>query len=121
MFNSRTNNLRLLRIIFLITLFLFIAIYALFRSLNYAKGPDIEINSPSNGSTISSPTVKIIGQAFRINKITLNGHNISIDESGNWEQVIIIFPGINKITVYAEDQFGRNISKKLDIIGATNQ
>jgi hypothetical protein len=51
----------------------------------------------------------------------LNGHNISIDESGNWEQVIIIFPGINKITVYAEDQFGRNISKKLDIIGATNQ
>jgi len=121
MFNSRTNNLRLIKITSLVVLFILIAIYAFFRSLNYAKGPDIEIYFPSDGSTISSSTIKITGQAFRINKITLNGHTISVDESGKWEQTVIIFPGINKITLYAEDQFGRNISKKLDIVGAINQ
>jgi hypothetical protein len=40
---------------------------------------------------------------------------------GNWKEMIIIFPGINKITVKVEDQFGRTLVKQLDIVGKTNQ
>ncbi len=121
MFNSRTKNIRLIKIVAPSLLFLFITIYTVSRSINYAKGPHIEIFTPVNGSTISSSTTIISGKAYRINKITLNNNPISIDEAGNWEKSIIIFSGINQITVYAEDQFGRSVQHKLDIIGKINQ
>jgi hypothetical protein len=121
MFTSRTNNLRLLKIAGIVLLFLLITIYAGLKSLNYARGPEINILYPTQGTITSSTSILVTGQAFRINKITLNGNPISIDENGNWEHVVIIFPGLNPIKIYAEDQFGRNTSTKLDIVGTTNQ
>jgi hypothetical protein len=121
MFSSRTNNLRLIKIAGVFLLFLLIAIYAGLKSLNYARGPEITILYPAQGMITSSTTIVVTGQAFRINKITLNGNPISVDENGKWEHTVIIFPGLNPITLYAEDQFGRNTSTKLDIIGTTNQ
>jgi hypothetical protein len=64
-------------------LFILIAIYAGLKSLNYAKGPEITILYPAQGTIASSSTLLITGQAFRINKITLNGNPISVDEMAN--------------------------------------
>ena len=121
MLNSRTDNLRLIKIGGILFLIIIISAFTIFRSLNYARGPQITIFYPTNGSMTASSTLKIGGQAQRINKITLNGNPISIDEKGFWEENIIIFSGINLITIKAEDQFGRKISKQLDIVGKTNQ
>jgi hypothetical protein len=119
--NSRTENLRLIKIIGISFVILLIITFAFFRSLNYLKGPSITINYPQNGDIIDSKTTEISGNAKRINKISLNGYPVSIDEQGNWKEMIIIFPGINKITVKVEDQFGRTLVKQLDIVGKTNQ
>ncbi len=121
MLTSRTNNLRLLKLTGIFILIALIVVFVTAKSLNYARGPQVEILHPENGATISSSTIEMLGKAFRINKITLNGHVISIDETGNWREKIIIFPGLNKITVKAEDQFGRETVKKLDIVGAIAQ
>lgn len=118
---SRTQNLYLAKIL-VFTLFIStIALFAFFRSLNYMKGPEISIIYPANGTVLESNFTKISGVAKRIVKITLNGFPISIDEQGNWQENLIIYHGINKITIQAEDQFGRSVKKQLDIVGKTNQ
>lgn len=118
---SRTNNIRMLKLLGVFVLFLIIIIYVILNGLNYARGPRINIFFPSQSFITSSSTITISGQALRIIKITLNGSPISVDENGKWKQEIVVFPGINQIDLYAEDQFGRNINKKLDIVGITNQ
>lgn len=114
---SRTTNRRLLKLFIVIIFFGIIVAYAISRSFNYVSGPEIKIFEPANGSATTSPAVTIQGQALRVNKITLNGKSILIDEKGYWKETIIIFQGLNKITLYAEDQFGRNTREELDLVG----
>lgn len=121
MFDSRTQNLRLIKIIGVLFLALIIIIFAVFRSVNYLRGPGLEIYYPSNGENITSSTIKISGRALRITKILLNGRPITVDEQGKWEETLIIFPGINIINIETWDQFGRMKSQQLDIVGQTNQ
>ena len=117
MFSSRTNNLRFAKIIGVIIIIGIIVIYTITRSLNYARGPEIYIFSPTNGLIATTSTIVISGRVLRVNKISLNGKSILIDENGYWKETLIIFSGLNKITVTAEDQFGRNVSKELDLVG----
>ena len=114
---TRTTNLRLLRIGIAVVLTLVIVGYALSRSLNYARGPTIQIISPANYSGVSSSTVTITGKADRINDLTLNGGAISVDQQGNFSETVIIFPGLNKLNFVAYDQFKRSIQKELDLVG----
>jgi hypothetical protein len=115
--NTRTHNRRLVKFAGVSILVLAIAAFAMSRSLNYARGPEISIIEPANGATINSPTVIIRGMATRVNKIALNGNPISMDEQGNWNETVVIFSGLNKITVSATDRFGRSIEKTLDLVG----
>jgi len=116
MFLSRTSNNRLFKTIGVVFLSLIIVAYAVSRSLDYAKGPSIEISNPQNGITATSTTIEITGRALRVNEIFLNGNPILIDENGNWNETIILFPGLNKLTILGKDQFNRQTIKELDII-----
>jgi hypothetical protein len=116
MFTRRTT-IRIIRA-FLISLFsLCIIAYAVWRSFNYARGPSIDIYQPQNGAGIASSTVDIVGKAERIKALKLNGSEISIDEKGNFKQTIIVFPGMNIITLEAKDQFGRSVNDELVLVG----
>lgn len=110
---TRSTFLKIIKIVATILFISIIVIYALYRSLNYAKGPSITITEPINGSTISSTTVQIKGIVERTNNISLNGRTISIDESGNFNEILIVFPGTNIFRFEANDQFGRTIKKEL--------
>jgi hypothetical protein len=114
---TRTSYIRILRIAVAVIVIGLIASYAIWRSLNYARGPAITIFEPVNGSTVNSSTIEIKGRADRVNELIMNGQTISIDEKGGFDQTIVIFPGTNKITFTANDQFGRSTQKELDIVG----
>ncbi len=114
---TRTSYIRLLRIILAAVVVLIIVTYAIWRSLNYARGPEITITSPLNGSSVDSETVEIKGQAVRVNNLIMNGQAISVDQQGNFDETVIVFPGTNKITFKASDQFGRSTEKELDLVG----
>lgn len=117
---TRTSYIRLLRIIVAVVVILIIVIYAIWRSLNYARGPAITITSPANGSSVDTETVEITGSAARVNNLIMNGRSISVDQQGNFDETVIIFSGTNKITFTASDQFGRSVSKELDIVGTVD-
>ncbi len=117
MFNNRTKTLRFIRLAVIGIFAVIIVAYAIWRSLNYARGPVINIFQPLNGSAMATSTVKIIGQALRVNSLSLNGKTVFIDEAGNFSETLIVFPGMNIITFNAHDQFGRETKKELDLVG----
>ncbi len=114
---TRSTTRYLIKIILTVIIGLTIFGYALWRSLGYARGPEIDISYPSDGYATTSAIINISGRAQRINSISLNGSPITIDESGNFSETIIVFPGINNISLEAKDQFGRQTDTKLRIVG----
>lgn len=114
---TRTNTIRLIRLIIVLIFVGLIVAYAISRSLTYVSGPYLEIYSPSDGTTTSSSTITISGRVLRVNEVSLNGNNLSFDEQGNWSETIILFEGLNRITIEAGDQFGRHVKKTLDLVG----
>ena len=115
---TRSKFSKLLRIGLFVLVAVIVVGYATFRSLPYVRGPVINIFQPVNGSTISSTTVEIVGRAERVNAISINGNPISIDESGNFKETLVVFKGMNFITIVAQDQFKRVEKTVLTIRGA---
>jgi len=113
---TRSTTLRLFKIGGVVLICALIVTYAIWRSLNYALGPEIHISSPANGATIDTGIVTIQGQALRVNNLLLNGNMISIDQMGHFNETILLFGGINLITLEANDQFGRHAEKQLVLV-----
>lgn len=91
--------------------------YATWRSLNYARGPAINIFFPPDQTATSSKVINMYGRADRISRLSINGRDLTIDELGNFSEILVIFPGINVVTIGATDQFGRSISKEVRLYG----
>jgi hypothetical protein len=117
---TRSITLRIIKITIVTIIAIIILIYAILRSLNYARGPKIDIKEPSNGAIITASTTEIIGQIERAHDLSINGSAVTIDEQGNFKQILVLFPGINLITLKATDQFERNTETVLEIVGSNN-
>ncbi len=117
---TRTTFLRIIKTTAIAVVAIIIITYAIARSLTYARGPKIDLNEPADGAVVSSPTVDLAGMIERAHDLTINGSAVSIDEQGNFKQTIVVFPGINKITLRATDQFDRNTETDIVIVGANN-
>ncbi|MBU6427056.1 hypothetical protein KGQ27_02340 [Patescibacteria group bacterium] len=114
---TRTSTIRLLKIGTIALAAILIAAYAVWRSLDYARGPEIEIISPSNGASTASSTVEITGRALRASDLSMNGAQISVDQQGKFDETVVIFPGVNFITFDSGDRFGRTAEKILEVVG----
>jgi hypothetical protein len=114
---TRTRFSRLVRIIATVVAILIVVAYAVYRSFAYVRGPVITVFQPINGASIASTTVTIIGRADRVNSLSLNDDLVQVDESGNFKETIIVFPGVNTITLEATDQFKRAVRTELSLFG----
>lgn len=90
--------------------------YAGFQSKNFVKGPTVEIESLSDGETMNQALINVKGVAKNLSFITLNGNKIFTDEAGIFNEKIILSPGYNIVTLWAQDRFGRTTEKRLQII-----
>lgn len=79
-------------------------------------GPKITILSPNDGSLASTSEIQIIGTTKNIQDISMNDRKIFIDEQGNFKEELLLSYGYNIITLKANDKFGRDTEKKLEII-----
>ena len=100
-----------------ITLFLICLFgYGAFEVWNYATGPKIIISSPANGSAVSESLITISGQGKNTKEITLNDRPIVVDESGNFNEKILLSYGYNVLELKAEDRFGKKTEQELQIV-----
>ncbi|MFA6536680.1 MAG: hypothetical protein WC250_01475 [Candidatus Paceibacterota bacterium] len=101
----------------LITIFvLFIAGYAFYQSKNLREGPLLMVDTPLNGSLATTSLITIAGTAKNITAISLNGRAIYVDETGHFDEKLLLSYGYNIITLSAKDKFGRSVSKKLELV-----
>ena len=114
---TRSAYIRLIKIVTTIIVVALISTFAIWRSLDYARGPSVTITEPINGSSISANSVMIKGVVERAKNMLLNGNEINIDEKGDFSETIIVFPGINLITLTAKDQFGRSAIQLITLVG----
>lgn len=114
---TRTSIRKTLKIALLFVILALIIFYAVWRSLNYARGPEISIEFPPNKSATTSPMIRVYGRADRVNRVKLNGRDITTDEQGHFGEILTVFKGTNLITIEATDQFGRAVKKELLIAG----
>ena len=107
---------RKLPLILVVIFFLGIGMYALSKTNGIVSGPILEITSPINGESVDNSIILVRGRADRISTLFLNGRKIYTDESGNFSENVLLSYGYNNITISANDKFGREIIKVLELV-----
>lgn len=105
-----------LKMILIILVGLIVVGYAVFRLWDLTLGPHLAILYPADGVTLTQTLVTVRGQAWRISNLWLNDRQIFTDQAGNFEESTLLAPGYNILTLRARDRFGRQVSKKLELI-----
>ncbi len=101
-----TDFKKILKFVVLSIFFIFIIIYAFFRSRELIFGVKIKNVSLENGKTYTESVQNVTGIAKNAVKLSLNGREISIDKDGNFNESIALLSGYNIISIEAEDKFG---------------
>ena len=97
---------KLVKVVTLSVFFLFIIVFAIFRSSSLIFGVKIKNVNISDNAVYKESTLKITGNAKNAKNLTLNGREISIDKDGNFYETIALLSGYNIITLIAKDKFG---------------
>jgi hypothetical protein len=93
-----------------------VAGYGAYRAKSLAEGPEITILSPQTGAGFTDPYVEVSGTAQNIAFLSLNGNKIFTDGSGAWKERVLLSKGYNTVTVSADDRFGRNVTRTIELI-----
>lgn len=106
--------------LFFAFVFLFFIGYGVFNSRFLIKGPELTIQGleDSNKNILYAQTKDFVlqGTATHSSFITVNNRPIFIDESGNFNEKLLLSNGVSLIDVYAKDKFGKEIRKKIDVV-----
>lgn len=94
--------------------------YAYYQSRNIVAGPVITINEPRNGTTTTEQLIKISGIAKNIKKITLDDRVIEIDESGNFNERLLLSEGYNILKISGWDKFDKKVEKIIEVVYKKN-
>jgi len=97
-----------------------IAGYSYFQARNLINGPEITIESPANGATLTDQRVTITGTAKNISYISLNDRQIFVDNDGVFREDLLLGEGYNIWKLEAKDKFGRVVSKNIELVLSKN-
>ena len=88
-------------------LIIFILIYFVFKSFDYFKGPVITIYSPRPYETLKGNTFLLQGNAKNAKKIFINGREITINENGDFKELLVNKAPYTLLVVNSEDKYGK--------------
>jgi len=91
-------------------------LYGLYEARGMIAGPQIVIESPQNGATVTESRLIVTGVAKRISAISVNDRQMFIDEAGRFEEALLLLPGYNILVINAEDSYGRETRASLEVV-----
>jgi len=94
---------------------LFILGYATTRTFAFIRGPILTIRYPQDYTVIQERLITLQGTATHIATLHVNGREIFTNEEGLFEDRLLLPPGYSIMTVSAQDQFGRSITKTIHL------
>lgn len=105
-----------IKITLLSAFFLFILVYAFFRSHDLIFGVKIKNVNIVDGARVAENILHITGNAKNAINLTLNGREITIDQKGNFDETIALLSGYNKVNIRALDKFEYSDEKNYQLI-----
>jgi len=105
-----------LKLILVAIVVLIVIGYAYGRTEAFIKGPRITVTYPKNGSALKESRLEIRGTTEHAARLLLNGRGIFINEEGEFNEIVFLFPGYNILTLKAEDTFKRIVTKELELV-----
>lgn len=99
--------------LFIIAAVLVVVGYGLFEARRIIAGPELIVDSPTDGSATSSALVTITGRVKNISFLTINDHTASADEQGLFVYHYSPPVGYTVATIAATDRFGRRVEKRV--------
>src|SRR6185369_7060849 len=85
--------------------FLSLIVIAFFQSRDILFGVKIKNVNITDGKVFTENIIQVTGNARNAIKLTLDGREISVDQSGNFNETIALLPGYNIINITARDKF----------------
>lgn len=79
---------------------------------NTSSKVTLNITSPLDGSTVSTPVLKIVGQTAANADVSVNDSEIKADASGNFTFSLQLDEGDNDIVVVANDASGNSAERE---------
>lgn len=80
------------------------------------KGPEIVLEGIDDSITTQDKTLFLTGKILHSSFITINGRPIFVDESGNFNEKLLLSSGVSIIDIYAKDKFGKEVRRKIDVL-----
>lgn len=95
-----------LKYVFGILLAFLVLSYVIFQARFFIAGPQVVLTGEL--SIIQNErSVTLEGNAQNITEITLNGRTISTDESGTFQESVVLENGYTIVSIQAKDRYGR--------------
>lgn len=98
---------------------LFVVGYGIFNSRFIIQGPEITLEAldeESNTIITEDKTLFLKGKVLHSSFISINGRPIFIDETGQFNEKLLLSSGVSIIDIYAKDKFGKEVRKKIDVL-----
>jgi len=97
-----------------VVVLLFFIGYLLFQYRDAFLNPPLVITSPEQGA-ISASQVKVVGNTDSNATVYIDQNVVTVDQNGNFEKVINVFPGETTVVVKAVNKFSRQTQKSVEI------
>ncbi len=93
-----------------------ILLYAIFRLHDLIFGINIKVTGIIDGMVTSEQKIQIDGTAPKASLVTLNGNEIFISKDGDFSLPVILLPGVNVISLYVKDKFGKSETREYSVV-----
>jgi hypothetical protein len=110
------NSRNMPRNITIVIITIIVISYIIFNFRIFIAGPQIIFKSPTNGSVAEKNLIEIQGIAKNISQISMNDRQIFVNQSGEFKETVLLYPGHNVFIVRARDKFDRIEENKLEIV-----
>ncbi|MCH7541278.1 helix-turn-helix domain-containing protein [Patescibacteria group bacterium] len=94
--------------------------YLFFQYQSFTAAPRLEIEEPKDNIKISSPEVNVVGKTWNDVVLKINGEKIQVSPGGTFSVSVSLKEGINKLTITAENRFGKINTKLRTVIVETD-
>jgi len=91
---------------------LVVLFFVIFQYRSALFNPALKVQSPAANSTLSSLNIEVSGRTDPEATLTVDGSQVSVDDSGNFSKQITVFPGSVVIDVKAQNKFGKTSEVK---------
>ena len=75
---------------------------------NFLQAPRLVIEIPADWATAHESIIRVKGNTARESQLTVNGRDVTVNESGAFDQDIEVQPGMSTLEFTAQNRFGKS-------------